>query len=167
MLMKDKAMDFIKKAFTVIFVASVVIWFLQTFDMRFNVVENGEGSLLAMLGKLIAPIFYPLGFKDWRISVALISGFTAKEAVVGTLAVLMGTTVSELPAVLSGASSIFTSASAMAFLVFTLLYTPCVAAIATVKNEFKSRLGAVGVVTFQCAVAWLCSLAVYGIALLF
>ena len=167
MLMKDKAMDFIKKAFTVIFVASVVIWFLQTFDMRFNVVENGEGSLLAMLGKLIAPIFYPLGFTDWRISVALISGFTAKEAVVGTLAVLMGTTVSELPAILSGASSIFTAASAMAFLVFTLLYTPCVAAIATVKNEFKSRFAAAGVVIFQCAVAWLCSLAVYGIALLF
>ncbi|MBQ7010093.1 MAG: ferrous iron transport protein B [Clostridia bacterium] len=167
MLMKDKAWDFIRKAFTVILAASVIIWFLQTFDIRFNVVENGEGSLLAAVGKFISPLFVPLGFTDWRIPTALITGFTAKEAVVSTLAVLVGTTVSELPNVLMHSPELFTTASAMAFLVFTLLYTPCVAAVATLRREFSSRLGAAGVVLFQCVTAWVCAFIVYRIALLF
>ena len=167
LLMKDKAWDFIRKAFTVILVASVAIWFLQTFDIRMNVVENGEGSMLAGIGRFLAPIFVPLGFADWRISTALITGLTAKEAVVSTLAVLMNTSVSELPLVLMNSADVFTTASACAFLVFTLLYTPCVAAIATLRREFSSRLGALGVVLFQCSVAWICAFIVYRIALLF
>ena len=127
-LIWEKAKGFIEKAFTIIFVASIIIWFLQTFDARFNVAESPEQSLLAMIGSLVAPIFAPLGFGDWRVSTALITGFTAKESVVSTLTVLMGGDAELV-------STLFTPFTAAVFLVFTLLYTPCVAAIATVKRE--------------------------------
>ncbi len=164
LLMWEKAKDFLKKAFTVILVASVAIWFLQTFDARLNVVEGGEGSLLALVSRFLSPIFAPLGLPDWRISTALITGFTAKETVVSTLSVLLGTTASELSGVLG---ALFTPVTAMSFLVFTLLYTPCVAAIATLRREFRSRFAAFGVVVFQCAIAWVCAFLVYRVALLF
>lgn len=155
MLMWDKAKDFLQKAFTVIFVSTIVIWFLQTFDARFNVVTDSSNSILAHIGKLIAPIFAPLGFTDWRIPTALISGITAKEAVVSTLEVLMGG---------AGITSLFTSlASVVAFLVFTLLYTPCFAAIATVKRETNSVRTTLGIVFLQCAVAWICGFFAYNL----
>ena len=129
-LMWDKAKDFIERAFTIIFLATIVIWFLQTFDLRFNVVAESEDSLLALIGQGIAPLFGPLGFSDWRVSTALITGFTAKEAVVSTLSVLTGTSIANLSGVLG---SMFSGLSAASFLVFTLLYTPCVAGIACSK----------------------------------
>lgn len=138
-LMWDKAKDFIQRAFTVIFVATIIIWFLQTFDTRLNVVADSGNSLLALVGRWIAPVFAPLGFSDWRVSTALITGFTAKEAVVSTLSVLTGTATSNLSAVLS---DMFSGVSVVSFLVFTLLYTPCVAAIAAVKREMGSGLKA-------------------------
>ncbi len=164
LLMWEKAKDFLKKAFTLILLASVVIWFLQTFDARLNVVEGGEGSLLSLVSRFLSPIFAPLGLPDWRIATALITGFTAKETVVSTLAVLLGTAASDLPGVLG---SLFTPVTAMSFLVFTLLYTPCVAAIATLRREFRSRFAAFGVVLFQCVIAWICAFLVYRVALLF
>lgn len=164
LLLWDKAKDFLQRAFTVIFVATIVIWFLQTFDTRLNVVEDNSASLLAMLGQVIAPVFRPLGFADWRITTALISGFSAKEAVVSTLGVLLDSSVAELPAALGG---LFTTASAVSFLLFTLLYTPCVAAVATIKRELGSIPATIGVVLMQCGVAWLAALAGYRIALLF
>ena len=164
LLLWEKTKDFITKAFTVIFVATVIIWFLQTFDTRLNVVENSADSILAAIGRVISPIFIPLGFNDWRITTSLISGFTAKEAVVSTLGVLTGTSTAELSSVLS---AMFSPASAVSFLVFTLLYTPCVAAVATIKKELNSSLATVGTVIFQCAVAWVCGAAVYQIAQLF
>ena len=164
LLLWEKTKDFITKAFTVIFVATVIIWVLQTFDTRLNVVENSADSILAAIGRVISPIFIPLGFNDWRITTSLISGFTAKEAVVSTLGVLTGTSTAELSSVLS---AMFSPASAVSFLVFTLLYTPCVAAVATIKKELNSSLATVGTVIFQCAVAWVCGAAVYQIAQLF
>ena len=164
LLLWEKTKDFITKAFTVIFVATVIIWFLQTFDTRLNVVENSADSILAAIGRVISPVFIPLGFNDWRITTSLISGFTAKEAVVSTLGVLTGTSTAELSSVLS---AMFSPASAVSFLVFTLLYTPCVAAVATIKKELNSSLATVGTVIFQCAVAWVCGAAVYQIAQLF
>lgn len=158
LLMWDKAKDFVQRAFTVIFVATLAIWFLQTFDMRFNVVADSGESLLAMVGKLIAPIFGPLGFNDWRAATALICGFTAKEAVVSTLGVLTGTSMANLSETMG---SLFTPVSAVSFLVFTLLYTPCVAAIATIRREMGSLLKTVGIVCMQCGVAWLAACAVY------
>ena len=157
MLMWDKAKDFLHRAFTVIFVASIVIWFLQTFDTRINVVSNSADSLLAAVGGFIAPVFAPLGFADWRVATALISGFMAKEAVVGSLSIL-----------LDGAalSTLFSGVSAVGFLVFTLLYTPCVAAIAAIRHELGSGWKALGVVVMQCAVAWFCGAAAYQIGLL-
>ena len=152
LLLWEKARDFLERAFTVIFMAAVMIWFLQTFDSRLNVVTDSADSLLATVGQLIAPIFAPLGFADWRMVTALISGFSAKEAVVSTLAVLMNTSVSELSGALTG---LFTPLSAVSFLVFTLLYTPCVAAVATIRRELDSRLKTLGVVLMQCGVAWL------------
>ena len=147
--MWEKAKDFLVKAFTIIFVASIVIWFLQTFDARLNVVENSADSLLALIGSLIAPVFKPLGFGDWRVSTALITGFVAKESVVATLTVL-----------LSGAESslglLFTPFTAYVFLVFTLLYTPCVAAIAAVKREMGAKW-VPSVIFVQCAIAWICA----------
>ena len=157
-LMWDKAKDFIQRAFTVIFVATIIIWFLQTFDTRLNVVADSSNSLLALVGRWIAPVFAPLGFSDWRVSTALITGFTAKEAVVSTLSVLTGTATSNLSAVLS---SMFSGLSVVSFLVFTLLYTPCVAAIAAVKREMGSGLKAALVVVLQCLVAWVVALLVY------
>jgi ferrous iron transport protein B len=147
-LIWDKAKDFMTKAFTIIFVASIIIWFLQTFDTRLNVVTDSQNSLLALLGGLVSPLFAPLGFADWRISTALITGFTAKESVVSTLTVLLGGDTSAL-------STLFTPFTAFVFLVFTLLYTPCVAAIASVKREMGTGRAALLVVISQCAIAWL------------
>lgn len=160
LLLWEKARDFLQRAFTVIFLATIIIWFLQSFDTRLNVVEDSADSLLAMVGKFIAPIFTPLGFGDWRAVTALISGFTAKEAVVSTLSVLMNTGTAELGTVLP---NIFSGLSAVSFLVFTLLYTPCVAAVATIKKELGSRAKTVGVVFMQCAVAYLAAFIVYSI----
>ncbi len=160
MLMWDKAKDFMQKAFTVIFFATIIIWFLQTFDMRLNVAENGSDSLLAVLGTIIAPLFRPLGFGDWRAATALITGFSAKEAVVSTLAVLTGSSVADLGTVLGG---LFTPLSAASFLAFTLLYTPCVAAIAAVKREMNSGWAAFVMVLMQCFAAWVVSFGVYNI----
>ena len=144
-LIGEKAKDFLTKAFTIIFVASIIIWFLQSFDIRFNVVDDSANSLLAMLGGLLAPIFGPLGFPDWRVPTTLITGFVAKESVVSTLTVLTD----------GGAlTTMFTSFGAIVFLVFTLLYTPCVAAIAAVKREL-GRHWAVVLVILQCVIAWL------------
>lgn len=159
-LMWEKAKDFIQRAFTVIFVATIIIWFLQTFDTRLNVVTESSDSLLAIAGRWIAPLFTPLGFSDWRVSTALITGFTAKEAVVSTLSVLTGTAMSNLSVVLG---NMFSGISAASFLVFTLLYTPCVAAVAAVKREMGSGLKAFFIVLLQCAVAWLVAFAVYQI----
>lgn len=158
LLMWEKAKDFIQKAFTIIFAATVLIWFLQTFDTRLNVVTDSADSLLALIGKCIAPVFRPLGFADWRVSTALITGFSAKEAVVSTLGILLNTSMENLNAALS---SVFTPVTAVSFLVFTLLYTPCVAAIAAMRRELGSALHAAGVVVLQCAVAWIAAFLVY------
>ena len=158
LLLWDKAKDFIQRAFSIIFLATLAIWFLQTFDTRLNPVSDSADSLLALVGQYIAPIFAPLGFGDWRMVTALISGFSAKEAVVSTLAVLLGTSMAELGGALTG---LFTPLSAASFLVFTLLYTPCVAAVATIRRELGSGLKTLGVVLAQCLVAWLCAFAVF------
>ena len=155
LLLWEKARDFLQRAFTVIFLASIVIWFLQTFDTRLNVVTDNSGSLLALVGRLLAPLFAPLGFGDWRCVTALISGFIAKESVVSTLQVLLGG---------AALSSLFPLRSAVSFLVFTLLYTPCVAAIATIRRELGSRWATLGVVVMQCTVAWVVSFLAYAIA---
>lgn len=160
LLLWEKAKDFLQRAFTIIFIATIIIWFLQSFDTRLNVVEDSADSLLAMIGRVISPVLKPLGFGDWRAATALISGFTAKEAVVSTLSVLTDTGMAQLGTVLS---SMFTPLSALSFLLFTLLYTPCVAAVATVKRELNSVLGTVGVVFMQCGIAWIISFAVYQI----
>lgn len=159
-LIWEKAKGFIEKAFTIIFVASIIIWFLQTFDARFNVAESPEQSLLAMIGSLVAPIFAPLGFGDWRVSTALITGFTAKESVVSTLTVLMGGDAELV-------STLFTPFTAAVFLIFTLLYTPCVAAIATVKREMGSTKAAVATVIIQCAIAWCVAFLIHAVGLAF
>lgn len=158
LLMWDKAKDFLQRAFTIIFLATVIIWFLQSFDSRLNVVTDSADSILAAIGHLLAPLFAPLGFDDWRIPTALITGFTAKEAVISTLGVLMGTSTAALGSALH---TLFTPVSAISFLVFTLLYTPCVAAIAAVKRELESGWLALGVVILQCVVAWLAAFGVY------
>ncbi len=152
-LLWDKTKDFLQRAFTVIFIATLVIWFLQTFDFRFNMVENGEGSMLAWVAGLLAPLFAPLGLGDWRIVTAFISGFLAKESVVSTMEVL-------------GVLGSLTVASAVPMLVFSLLYTPCVAAIAAVKRELGGKW-AVFMIVFQCVVAWLVAFGAYRLALLF
>lgn len=158
LLMWDKAKDFIQRAFTVIFIATLIIWFLQTFDTRLNVVTDSANSLLAIIGKFIAPIFTPLGFNDWRAATALISGFSAKEAVVSTLSVLTGTGMSNLGETLG---TIFTPLAAASYLVFTLLYTPCVAAVATIRRETGSAWKTLGIVCMQCGVAWLAAFVFY------
>ena len=155
LLLWEKAKDFLQRAFTVIFLATMVIWFLQSFDTRLNVVSDSADSLLALIGQVLAPLFAPLGFGDWRCATSLISGFIAKESVVSTLEVLLGGTA---------ISGLFTIRSALSFLVFTLLYTPCVAAVATIRRELDSSLKTLGVVAMQCGVAWLASLAMYAIA---
>ena len=154
LLLWEKARDFLQRAFTVIFLATIIIWFLQSFDTRLNVVADPSASLLALIGRWIAPVFAPLGFADWRCATSLISGLIAKESVVSTLGVLLGG---------AGISSLFTARSAASFLVFTLLYTPCVAAIATIRREFGSQLKTLGVVVMQCAVAWAAALAAYAL----
>lgn len=146
LLLWDKAKDFLQRAFTVIFVATIVIWFLQTFDFQLNPVENSQSSILAVVAGWISPIFAPLGFDDWRITTALIGGFMAKESVVSSLSVLFGSTEA-LTAALS-------TLTALALLVFCLLYTPCVASIATIKRELGGQW-AVGVALFQCVIAWI------------
>ncbi len=158
LLLWEKARDFLQRAFTIIFVATIIIWFLRSFDTRLNVVAAGEASLLALVGQWIAPVLAPLGSADWRVATALITGFTAKEAVVSTLAVLLDTSVAQLGGALS---ALFTSASALSFLVFTLLYTPCAAAVATIRRELDSRLATLGVVVLQCTVAWVVGALVY------
>ena len=160
LLLWEKAKDFLERAFTVIFMATVLIWFLQTFDTRLNVVADSADSLLALIGQLIAPVFRPLGFADWRMVTALISGFTAKEAVVSTLAVLLGTNVANLSSALG---SVFNPITAVSFLVFTLLYTPCVAAVATIRRELGSAMKTIGVVIMQCSVAWLTAFVIYNV----
>ena len=159
-LIWEKAKDFIQKAFTVIFAASIVIWFLQTFDIRLNVADSTENSLLAMLGSLFAPIFAPLGFGDWRASTALITGLTAKESVVSTLTLLLGGDVSQI-------QTLFTPFTAIVFLVFTLLYTPCVAAIATVRRELGSVRSAIATVLIQCGIAWVMAFLVRCVGMIF
>ena len=147
-LLWEKARDFLQRAFTVIFIATIIIWFLQSFDIHMNVVNDSHDSLLAMVSGVIAPIFIPLGFGDWRISTALITGFMAKESVVSTLSILFGST--------SALTSAITPAAALSLLVFCLLYTPCVAAIASIKRELGGKWALI-VVVFQCAVAWMAS----------
>ena len=157
-LLWEKAKDFLQRAFTVIFLATIVIWFLQTFDPHLNLVTDSQDSILAAVAGLIAPIFTPLGFGDWRISTSLITGFMAKESVVATLSILFGSTAS-LQAVL-------TPLSAAALLAFCLLYTPCVAAIASIKRELGGKWAAV-VVVGQCVIAWLAAYLVHIVGGLF
>lgn len=149
-LLWDKTKDFLQRAFTVIFIASLVIWFLQTFDFKFNMVDNGEGSMLAVVAGWISPLFKPIGLSEWQIVTALVSGFMAKESVVATLEVL-------------GAMDLFTTLTAISMLVFCLLYTPCVAAMAAIRRELGTKW-MVLVILFQCSVAWLCAFFVYLIA---
>ena len=158
----DKAKDFLTRAFTIIFVATIVVWFLQTFDTRLNLVSDSADSLLATVGAVLAPLFKPLGFGDWRVSTALITGFIAKESVISTLGILTGAG-SEVTVAALG--TLFSTVSALSFLVFTLLYTPCVAAISAVKRELDSGWKAAGVALSQCLVAWVVAFLVYHAAL--
>ena len=159
----DKAKDFLTRAFTIIFVATILVWFLQTFDTRLNLVSDSADSLLATVGVWIAPLFKPLGFGDWRVSTALITGFIAKESVISTLGILTGAGTDVTVAALG---NLFSPITAVSFLVFTLLYTPCVAAISAVKRELGSGWKAAGVALSQCAVAWAVAFLVYRVALL-
>ena len=159
LLMWEKAWDFIRRAFTVIFAATIVIWFLQNFDVRLNVVGQGSGdSLLAIIGTWLAPIFAPIGFGDWRVATALVTGLMAKEAVISTLGVLMGVGANLSSAALG---TLFTLRSAVSFLVFCLLYTPCVAALAALRRELGSGVKTILVMISQCCVAWLAAFCVY------
>ena len=142
LLLWEKAKDFLQRAFSVIFLATIAIWFLQSFDARLNVVASSSDSLLAMIGRLVAPIFAPLGFADWRCATALISGFIAKD---------------------SGVTTLLSTTAAVSFLVFTLLYTPCVAAIAAIRREVGSGARAAMICVSQCCVAWLCAFVVFTI----
>ena len=157
-LLWEKAKDFLQRAFTVIFLATIVIWFLQTFDLQLNMVTDSKDSILAMIAGWIAPVFKPLGFGDWRISTALITGFMAKESVVSTLSILVGNTARLL--------SIVTPAAAAALLVFCLLYTPCIAAVASIKRELGGKWAA-AVVIIQCVLAWICAWIVKLVGMLF
>ena len=157
-LLWDKAKDFLQRAFTIIFIATIVIWFLQTFDLHLNVVTDSRDSILAMAAGVIAPVFAPMGFGDWRVSTALITGFMAKESVVSTLSVLFGSTETLL--------SVIAPLSAVSLLVFCLLYTPCVAAVASIKRELGGKWAA-GVVVGQCVIAWIAAFVVYLIGSLF
>ena len=154
-LLWDKAKDFLQRAFTVIFVATLVIWFLQTFNAHLSIVEDSKDSILAMVASVAAPIFRPMGFGDWRISTALITGFMAKESVVSTLEVLFSGNI----------ASVLTPLAVASLLVFSLLYTPCVAAIASIKREMGSKW-AVGVVVWQCVIAWVAALIVHLIGMI-
>ena len=156
-LLWDKAKDFLQRAFTVIFVATIVIWFLQTFDLHLNMVSDSRDSILALAAGVIAPIFAPMGFGDWRVSTALISGFMAKESVVSTLSVLFGSTEALVAAI--------TPVAAASLLTFCLLYTPCVAAIAAIKRELGGKWAA-GVVVMQCVVAWIAAFIIYQVGMI-
>ncbi|MBN1775533.1 MAG: ferrous iron transport protein B [Clostridiales bacterium] len=158
MLLWDKTKDFLTKAFTLIFIASLVIWVLRSFDATLNLVADDSDSLLAGIGRLITPVFEPLGFGNWKAVTALLTGFMAKEAVISTFAVLTGAGSANLPEALN---ALFTPVSAYAFLVFTLLYTPCVAAIATMRKELKSRLLAIAAVLYQTGFAWIMAFLFY------
>lgn len=164
MLMWEKAKDFLQKAFTVIFTASVIIWFLQTFDTKLNIVSDSSNSLLALIGRAVSPVFKPLGFGDWRIATSLITGFTAKEAVISTMSVLLNVSQAELSGVLP---ALFSPLSACCFLVFSLLYTPCVAAVGTIKRELNSTLKTVCTIIMQCSIAWLAAFVLKTVAGLF
>ena len=164
MLLWDKARDFIQKAFTVILVATVITWFLQSFDFRLNLVADGADSMLASVGRWIGVVFAPLGFTDWRVPAALLAGFTAKEAVIGTLAVLSGAGVENLGGALH---TMFSTPAALAFMVFTLLYTPCAAAVATAKRELGSWRGTFFIILFQTFVAWAAACCAHQIAVWF
>ena len=153
-LLWEKAKDFLQRAFTVIFVATIVIWFLQTFDLHFKIVADSQNSILASAAGAIAPIFKPLGFGDWRISTALITGFMAKESVVSTLSVLIPSETMLL--------SLLTPLTAAALLIFCLLYTPCVAAVASIKRELGGKWATV-VVIGQCAIAWAAAFIVHSV----
>lgn len=142
-LLWEKARDFLQRAFTVILLATIVVWFLQSFDLTFNLVADSSESILAMIAGWIAPLFAPLGLDDWRIIVSLISGIMAKESVVSTLGILFA----------GGVGSALTTLSAASLLVFSLLYTPCVAAISTIKRELGGKW-AIAVVIWQCVIAW-------------
>lgn len=163
LLMWEKAKDFLQRAFTVIFAATVLIWFLQTFDLRFNVVSDSANSILASLGKLVAPVFAPLGFGDWRMVTALVSGFSAKEAVVSTFGVILGVGTEQLTVALY---ELFTVPSACSFLTFSLLYTPCMAAVAAIRREFGSGRKTILLILAQCAIAWLAAWIVYRLGVL-
>ena len=156
LLLWEKSKDFLERAFSVIFIATIVIWFLQTFDFRLDMVADSSESMLASIAGVIAPVFAPLGFGDWRISTALISGFMAKESVVSTLGVLFGT---------SSISTVLTPLAAASLLAFCLLYTPCVAAITSVKRELGTKW-AIWVVIFQCVIAWIVAFIVHTIGML-
>lgn len=155
-LLWEKAKDFLQRAFTIIFVATIAIWFLQSFDLRFNLVADAQESMLAVVSGYLAPIFAPVGFGDWRISTALITGFMAKESVVSTLTVLFGSSETLLSAL--------STAGAAALLVFCLLYTPCAAAVASIKRELGGKW-ALAVVVLQCVIAWLAAFVVYRLVL--
>lgn len=157
-LLWDKAKDFLQRAFTVIFIATIIIWFLQTFDLRMNIVADSKESILAVIAGFIAPVFSPLGFGDWRISTALIAGFMAKESVVSTLSVLLGGA--------DGFTAILSPVAAASLLVFCLLYTPCVAAVASIKRELGGRW-ALLVVLGQCGIAWVCAFLIHLAGMLF
>ena len=156
-LLWEKAKDFLQRAFTVIFLATIIIWFLQTFDSHLNLVTDSQNSILAMVAGWIAPVFAPLGFGDWRISTALITGFIAKESVVSTLSILFGT--QDL------LYQVISPLSAASLLVFCLLYTPCVAAIASIKRELGGKWAA-GIVILQCGIAWICAMIVHLVGML-
>ena len=156
-LLWDKAKDFLQRAFTVIFIATIIIWFLQTFDFHLNIVDDSHQSMLAVVAGVIAPVLKPLGFGDWRISTALITGFMAKESVVSTISVLFGNTDAML--------GVVTPLAAVSLLVFCLLYTPCVAAVASIKREMGGKW-ATGVVIGQCVIAWIAAFIVRSIGLL-
>lgn len=159
LLLWDKTRDFLTRAFTVIFVATIVIWFLQKFDWHIRPVSDSSASILAGIGHIIAPVFRPLGFDDWRASTALLTGFMAKEAVVSTFSVLTGAGSSKLPMALG---QLMTPMAAYSFLIFTLIYSPCVAAISVIKRELNTRT-AISVAAYQTIVAWICAMVVYQI----
>jgi ferrous iron transport protein B len=156
-LLWEKAKDFLQRAFTIIFIATIAIWFLQTFDVRLNVVTDSKDSILASVSGVVAPIFSPLGFGNWQVSTALVTGFIAKESVVSTLSVLFGST--------EGILGVISPLSAASLLVFCLLYSPCVAAIASVKRELGGK-AAVKMIISQCLIAWICAFIVHTVGML-
>ena len=163
--MWEKAKDFVVKAFTIIFVATIIVWVLQNFSTHLSIVTDSSDSILAAIGQVIAPVFAPLGFGDWRAATALITGLMAKETVVSTLAVLMN--VGEPAMLVPVLSQLFTPLAAVSFLVFTLLYTPCVAAISAVKREMGSGWHALTVAVFQTGVAWIMAFLLFQIGSIF